>query len=76
MIKIFHILTILFIIHGIFNFFKKKINFYNWYEAFTLIILDKFIIQAIPSYLRLVALLYFILLCRLSIKRFNLLKID
>ena len=76
MIRLFYILTIIFIGHGIFNVSSDKINFYNWYEAFILIILDKFIIAEIPSYSRLLILLYFIFLTILSIRKLNLLKID
>ena len=72
MIKVFYILTIIFIIHGIFNMHSHKMNFYNWYEAFVLIIIDKFIIAGILSYSRLLIMLYFIL----SIRKLNLLKID
>lgn len=76
MIRLFYILTIIFIGHGIFNVSSDKMNFYNWYEAFILIILDKFIIAEIPSYSRLLILLYFIFLTILSIRKLNLLKID
>lgn len=76
MIRLFYILTIIFIGHGIFNITSDKMNFYNWYEAFVLIILDKFIIAEIPSYSRLLILLYFIFLNILSIRKLNLLKID
>ena len=76
MIILFYILTIIFIGHGIFNVSSDKMNFYNWYEAFILIILDKFIIAEIPSYSRLLILLYFIFLTILSIRKLNLLKID
>ena len=76
MIRLFYILTIIFIGHGIFNVSSDKMNFYNWYEAFILIILDKFIIAEIPSYIRLLILLYFIFLTILSIRKLNLLKID
>ena len=76
MIRLFYILTIIFIGHGIFNVYSDKMNFYNWYEAFILIILDKFIIAEIPSYSRLLILLYFIFLTILSIRKLNLLKID
>lgn len=76
MIKVFYILTIIFIIHGIFNMHSHKMNFYNWYEAFVLIILDKFIIAGIPSYSRVLIMLYFIFLNILAIRKLNLLKID
>ena len=76
MISLFYILTIIFISHGIYNVSSDKINFYNWYEAFVLIILDKFIIAGIPSYSRLLIMLYFIFLTILSIRKLNLLKID
>lgn len=76
MIRLFYILTIIFIGHGIFNVSSDKMNFYNWYEAFILIVLDKFIIAEIPSYSRLLILLYFIFLTILSIRKLNLLKID
>lgn len=76
MIRLFYILTIIFIGHGILNIATAKMNFYNWYEAFVLIILDKFIIAGIPSYSRLLILLYFIFLTILSIRKLNLLKID
>ena len=49
MINVFYILTVIFIIHGTSNISSGKMNFYNWYEAFILIILDKFIILGIPS---------------------------
>ena len=68
--------NIIFIGHGIFNITSDKMNFYNWYEAFVLIILDKFIIAGIPSYSRLLILLYFIFLTILSTRKLNLLKID
>lgn len=76
MIRLFYILTVIFIIHGIFNVSSGKMNFYNWYEAFVLIILDKFIIAEIPSYSRLLILLYFLFLTILSNRKLNLLKID
>lgn len=76
MIRLFYILTIIFICHGIFNVSSDKMNFYNWYEAFVLIILDKFIIAGIPSYSRLLILLYFIFITILSNRKLNLLKID
>lgn len=76
MIRLFYILTIIFIGHGIFNVSSDKMNFYNWYESFVLIIIDKFIIAEIPSYIRLLILLYFIFLTILSIRKLNLLKID
>lgn len=76
MIRIFYILTIIFIIHGIFNMHSHKMNFYNWYEAFVLIIIDKFIIAGILSCIILLILLYFIFLTILSIRKLNLLKID
>ncbi len=76
MINVFYILTVIFIIHGIFNISSGKMNFYNWYEAFILIILDKFIILGIPSYSRLLILLYFLFLTILSNRKLNLLKID
>ena len=76
MISLFYILTIIFIGHGIFNITSDKMNFYNWYETFVLIILDKFIIAGIPSYSRLLIMLYFIFLTILSIRKLNLLKID
>lgn len=76
MIRLFYILTIIFIGHGIFNVSSDKMNFYNWYEAFVLIIIDKFIIAEIPSYSRLLILLYFIFLTILAIRKLNLLKID
>lgn len=76
MIRLFYILTVIFIIHGIFNVYSGKMNFYNWYEAFVLIILDKFIIAEIPSYSRLLILLYFLFLTILSNRKLNLLKID
>ncbi len=76
MIRLFYILTIIFIGHGIFNVYSDKMNFYNWYEAFILIILDKFIIAGIPSYIRLLILLYFLFLTILSNRKLNLLKID
>lgn len=76
MIKIFYFLIIVFVIHGIFNFFKNKLSFYNWYESFILIMLDKFIIEGIPSYSRLLIFLYFILVTLLSIRKVNLLKLD
>lgn len=76
MIRLFYILTIVFIGHGILNIAYDKMNFYNWYEAFVLIILDKFIIAGIPSCIRLLILLYFIFLTILSIRKLNLLKID
>ncbi len=76
MIRLFYILTIVFIGHGIFNVSSGKMNFYNWYEAFVLIILDKFIIVGIPSYSRLLILLYFLFLTILSNRKLNLLKID
>ncbi len=76
MINVFYILTVIFIIHGIFNISSSKMNFYNWYEAFILIILDKFIIAEIPSYSRLLILLYFLFLTILSNRKLNLLKID
>lgn len=72
MIRLFYILTIIFIGHGIFNVFSDKMNFYNWYEAFVLIILDKFIIAGIPSYSRLLIMLYFIFLTILAIRKLNL----
>ena len=72
MIKVFYILTIIFIGRGIFNVSSDKMNFYNWYEAFVLIILDKFIIEGIPSYSRLLILLYFIFLNILAIRKLNL----
>ncbi len=72
MIKVFYILIIIFIGHGIFNVFSDKMNFYNWYEAFVLIILDKFIIADIPSYSRVLIMLYFIFLNILAIRKLNL----
>lgn len=72
MIRLFYILTIIFIGHGIFNVSSGKMNFYNWYEAFVLIILDKFIIAGIPSYSRLLIMLYFIFLNILAIRKLNL----
>lgn len=72
MISLFYILTIIFIIHGIFNMHSHKMNFYNWYEAFVLIILDKFIIADIPSYSRVLIMLYFIFLNILAIRKLNL----
>lgn len=72
MIRLFYILTIVFIGHGIFNMHSHKMNFYNWYEAFVLIILDKFIIADIPSYIRVLIMLYFIFLNILAIRKLNL----
>lgn len=72
MIRLFYILTIVFIGHGILNIAYDKMNFYNWYEAFVLIILDKFIIADIPSYSRVLIMLYFIFLNILAIRKLNL----
>lgn len=76
MIKIFFVMAILFIIHGILNIYRNNINFYNWYEPFILIVIDKFIIEGIPSYMSVFVLIYFIIINVIMIRKLNLLKID
>lgn len=76
MIKILLILFILFLIHGLINIYNNKLNFYNWYEAFSLMIIDKFIIKGVSSYMGFLILIYFIFLTLVYLRKINLPKID
>ncbi|MDY2918544.1 MAG: hypothetical protein SOU08_02745 [Anaerococcus sp.] len=74
MTKLFVGLFIIFLIHGGRNIYLNKVNFYNWYEAAALPIIDEFIIRGIPSYLRLMILIFFIYITYRFLKEIDLLR--